>query len=96
MVEKRFPQGGGGGGTRIFRRRIGENEQKKGTREQGIESARPLDLVHALIVRRSGEIICKPLRSGRRLRIEVSWFPRSEKPELGHMAINCHMMKVCL
>jgi hypothetical protein len=48
-----------GGGTRIFGRRKEEKDRKNGTRDQGIESARPLYLVHSLIVRRKREIICK-------------------------------------
>jgi hypothetical protein len=45
--------GGGGGGT---------EKQGTGNREYGIESARPLDLVHTLIVRLRRVIICKNWR----------------------------------
>ena len=68
----------GGWGTRIFRRRKGEKGRKNGSAEQGIESARPLDLVHALIVRRNGEIICKPPSA------LGSRSSRSENADLGH------------
>jgi hypothetical protein len=58
-----FPQGGGG--VPGFLGEEKEKKTEKGTAEQGIESARPLDLVHALIVRREMEIICKLLQWGK-------------------------------
>ena len=64
MVEKRFPQGRGVGVPGFWGEGKG-NKAKKGDCGTRIESARPLDLVHTLIVRRSGEIICKDLQSRR-------------------------------
>ena len=90
-AEKRPPQGRGVGYPDFWEKKRGIRP-KKGTREQGIKSTRPLDLVHALIMRRSGEIICKPLRledhgfSGSRIR---TWDTRQSDLQAAHRICPC-------
>jgi hypothetical protein len=75
---------------------LGEEKEKKtgkmGLRDKEWKASRPLDLVHVLIVRLIGEIICKHLRppaEGPNARLSLAWgsrFPESKYPNPGHPA----------